>query len=101
MAQVSQDQQDSMDSILDERGSKYGEFERHASITQSIKRAMADSPNWSILDDSKKEALEMVAHKIARIVNGDPDYLDSWDDIEGYVRCASKVIRRSVETSSD
>lgn len=70
---------------LAERGKRYGEFEEHARITQSIKRAMVDSPNWLQLPDEKKECLEMVAHKIGRILNGDPNYQDSWTDIIGYV----------------
>ena len=28
----------------------------------------------------------MVAHKIGRILNGDPNYIDSWHDIIGYTR---------------
>ena len=75
-----------IDKTLDERGNKYGEFAEHARITQNIKRAMIDSPNWSVLTDDKREALEMVAHKIGRILNGDPDYRDSWHDVIGYVR---------------
>jgi hypothetical protein len=71
---------------LAERGSRYGEFDEHARITQNLKRAMADSPNWSVLSDDMKEALEMVAHKMGRILNGDPDYDDSWRDIIGYTQ---------------
>jgi hypothetical protein len=71
---------------LAERGSRYGEFDEHARITQNLKRAMADSPNWSALPDDMKEALEMVAHKMGRILNGDPDYDDSWRDIIGYTQ---------------
>jgi len=70
---------------LAERGERYGEYPEHARITQGIKRAMCDSPNWADLSDDKKECLEMVAHKIGRILNGDPEYRDSWHDIEGYV----------------
>lgn len=75
-----------VDKTLQERGTRYGEFNEHARITQGIKRAMHDSQNWEKLSDDKKEALEMVAHKIGRILNGDPDYHDSWHDIIGYTR---------------
>jgi hypothetical protein len=75
-----------IDTTLSERGSRYGAFTDHARITQNLKRAMADSPNWSKLSDDKREALEMVAHKIGRILNGDPDYADSWTDLAGYSR---------------
>ena len=75
-----------IDDTLQERGSRYGEFHEHARITQNIKRAMHDSPNWDELPDDMKEALEMVAHKVGRVLNGDPDYADSWHDIIGYTR---------------
>lgn len=47
---------------------------------------MVDSPNWAALPPDMKEALEMVAHKAGRILNGDPDYHDSWHDIIGYTK---------------
>ena len=31
----------------------------------------------------------MIAHKIGRIINGDPDYDDSWADIAGYAKLVS------------
>lgn len=75
-----------IDATLAERGKRYGDFPTHARITQDIKKAMQQAPNWDVLVDDQKEALEMVAHKIGRILNGDPNYLDSWHDIIGYVR---------------
>lgn len=75
-----------IDTTLAERGNRYGFFAEHARITQAIKAAMADSPNWAKLADDQKEALEMIAHKAGRILNGDPDYHDSWHDIVGYTK---------------
>lgn len=75
-----------VDKTLEERGARYGEFDLHAKITQNIKRAMVDSDNWATLPDDMKEALEMIAHKVGRILNGDPNYHDSWHDIIGYTR---------------
>lgn len=69
---------------LAERGTRYGDFPTHATITQNIKRSYVESPNWETLPDSMKESLEMIAHKIGRILNGDPTYADSWHDIAGY-----------------
>lgn len=71
---------------LAERGSRYGSFTEHARITQAIKAAMADSPNWAELAPDQREALEMLAHKAGRILNGDPNYHDSWHDIVGYAK---------------
>ena len=71
---------------LIERGRRYGVFKGHAAITQNLKMMMTASPGWVRLSPSQKEALEMVAHKIGRILNGDPDYDDSWLDIAGYAK---------------
>ena len=75
-----------IDETLSQRGKQYGEFGTHAKITQAIKCAMVNSPNWGSLPDDMKESLEMVAHKVGRILNGDPNFHDSWHDIVGYVR---------------
>ena len=71
---------------LKERGSRYGSFEGHAKVTQALKAAMVAHPKWSALADDQKEALEMIVHKIGRILNGDPNFHDSWHDIVGYAK---------------
>lgn len=81
---------DPIELLLSARGACYGEFYEHARITQNLKSAMRDSPNWGSLSPMKKEALEMIQHKVGRILNGDPNYKDSWNDIEGYSRLVSK-----------
>ena len=80
----------SIDNTLAERGKRYGEFPDHANITQSMKDAMQSHQGWHNLANDQKEALEMVAHKIGRIINGDPNYIDSWTDIIGYTRLVEK-----------
>lgn len=73
--------------ILEERGARYGKFKDHARISQDLKRAMyrhIDQVSKIDPDPDQMEALEMICHKIARILNGDPDYSDSWRDIAGY-----------------
>lgn len=74
--------------ILDERGKRYGKFKNHAEISQRLKYVVADalSKRKGEIADDQREALDMICHKIARIVNGDPDYADSWVDIAGYAQ---------------
>lgn len=86
----------SIDETLDERGSRYGSFVSHAHITQKLKLVMQDTPNWHKLDDDQCEALEMVAHKIGRILNGDPNYADSWVDIAGYAKLVADRLEGKV-----
>lgn len=74
-----------IETTLAERGSRYGVFQDHARITQEIKLAMRQG-KWNDLAHDQKECLEMLAHKIGRILNGDPNYHDSWHDIVGYTK---------------
>jgi len=84
-----------VDKILEERGNRYGEFDEHARITQEIKEAMKSGCSWELCTDSQKEALEMIAHKIGRIVNGDPSYDDSWIDIIGYTQLVVNELKET------
>jgi hypothetical protein len=75
-----------IEDTLAERGSRYGDFAKHAAVTQAIKAAMFDCRARESLPPYMVEALEMIAHKLGRIVNGDPFYHDSWHDIIGYTK---------------
>jgi hypothetical protein len=70
--------------MLAGREARYGAFEDHAEISQSLKAVMYAQTGWARLSKDQRESLEMVQHKIARILNGDPSYLDNWVDICGY-----------------
>ena len=84
---------------LEERGQRYGTFVGHAEVTQDLKRCMAHhlAKRGKTLTDDQWEALEMIAHKIGRIINGDPDYADSWVDIAGY----AKLVGDRLETGKE
>lgn len=75
-----------IDETLKERGAKYGEFADHARIAQELKLTMRKQMVWQSMLPMHKEALDMIAHKIARILNGDPNFHDSWHDIVGYAK---------------
>ena len=71
---------------LAERGSRYGKFADHAQIAQGLQDVMRAHKNWHNLDFDMKQALTVIADKIARILNGDPFYGDNWHDIQGYAK---------------
>ena len=79
--------------ILAERGSRYGTFADQARISQALKLVMHESPNWHRLTDGQKEGLEMVQHKVARMLSGDPSYLGNIVDIVGY----ATLVQQSME----
>ena len=83
---------DDLDSTLAARGANYGKFENHAAITQQLKDVMRATPKWDKLTPPQKEALEMVAHKVGRILNGNPNFADSWHDIAGYASLVDKIL---------
>ena len=77
-----------VDAVLDSRAEDYGAFKDGAALMQGMKRLLADHAqkhNKSFADD-QWEALEMIVHKIGRIVNGNPDKVDHWTDIAGYAK---------------
>jgi hypothetical protein len=82
---------------LKERGTRYGAFAEHARIAQAMKDEMRKSRNWNSLSADKKEALEMVCHKVARILNGDPEYHDSWHDIIGYTKLVADTLEPTAQ----
>lgn len=73
-----------IEQTLQERGSRYGSFNDLAQISQALKDTMRATDGWTRLSASQREALEMVQHKIARMLNGDPTYEDNAVDIVGY-----------------
>jgi hypothetical protein len=77
--------------MLETRGSKYGPFIGHAEVTRALKNVIhfyvvQRKGSMQNLEADMAEALDMIAHKIARIINGDETYSDSWADIAGYAK---------------
>lgn len=81
-----------VDATLAERQSQYGCYEDVAQVTQQILSALRIG-NYDKLPAPMKESLHMIASKMARIVNGDPEYLDNWHDIGGYSKLIEKLIK--------
>src|SRR5262245_29968046 len=59
--------------------------------------ALQAERNWPELPDEVKHALYMIAHKLARIMAGNPLHVDHWDDIAGYATCVADRIREPVD----
>lgn len=86
-----------IDATLAERGQRYGKFTGHAAVTQHLKEVMRVHKGWLNLAPDQRECLDMVAHKVGRILNGDPDYHDSWHDIVGYAKLVADRLATGVE----
>lgn len=72
--------------ILNQREKNYGDYSDVSDTSQRIKNVLRQNPNWDELYQFQRESLDMIANKIARIVNGNTDYADSWIDIVGYAQ---------------
>lgn len=81
-----------IDAITDERGRQYGDFTHQGVIAQDLKEYMREQDGWKRLKSHQKESLDMIAHKISRILNGDPQHRDSWVDIAGYAQITAERI---------
>lgn len=83
------DTDDPVVAVITARGTRYGKFKRQAEISQALKGLVFTYRPRSEFDPDMVEALEMILHKIGRLVNGDATYVDSWFDIAGYARLIS------------
>jgi hypothetical protein len=77
--------------VIANRQGTHGVFKETSVTIQNIKDEMRRSPNWLMMKEYHREALDMLAHKIGRILHGDPDFCDHWDDIAGYAQRVSKT----------
>jgi hypothetical protein len=87
----------SIDVTLAERGENYGDFSNNAEYAQDLKFRMQTTVSWNVSPAYVKEALELIAIKIARMLSGTPMYADSWRDIQGYAKLVEDRINRGEE----
>ena len=78
--------------VLAERGAAYGDFTDQAALSRALKYYVMEHPNYECLSMVQREAVDMILHKISRIVNGNPNILDHWIDISGYAMLAADRI---------
>lgn len=75
------------DVLLETRHKTHGQFSENARVSQQIQKAYHYG-KWETLTPVQKESLQFIAHKIGRILSGNPNELDHWKDIAGYARLA-------------
>ena len=80
-----------VDSTLSERQASYGCFEDVAFVTENIINVLKKC-NYDSMPETHRMAMYMIASKMARLVNGDCNHLDSWHDIQGYAKLVEKII---------
>ena len=77
----------------------HGDFTENANYSQAFKHVVRTAEHSRVshgrsgLTNPMREALEMIAVKMGRILAGEPYHLDHWEDIEGYARLVSDRLR--------
>ena len=85
----------SINKTLEQRGERYGNYSDVAGTTQQLMSIVECGANYEHLNAEQKTSLFMICNKMARIVNGDPSYIENWHDIAGY----STLIENSLMTT--
>lgn len=83
------------DPLLQERQKTHGNFAANAYISQQLKQLFrANRPlpaESSGLKSVHAEALDMIAIKLSRILSGQANFKDHWDDMAGYAKLGSEA----------
>ena len=83
-----------VENILVERRKSHGNYVLGTAFTQCVMDRVMVTTNWDALEPFQKETVHMIVHKIQRILEGDPDNPEHWDDIAGYAKLVSKILRK-------
>jgi hypothetical protein len=81
-----QPEDNTVEQVLEERGNDYGDYASKAQFIQGVKYLMRTSPSWEAMDADMRESMEMIAHKMGRVVYGNPTHKDNFLDIAGYAK---------------
>ena len=84
--------------IITKRQRTHGVYKEQAGLAQSIKDTFRKGKNWDALNNGQREALEMIAVKIARTLSGDYNFRDHWDDIVGYAQLGTESCALNMPT---
>lgn len=84
-----------VEDTLKERAATHGKYPDHAQCTQELKEVVRRfQMSWSRLTHCQREALDMILHKIGRVIAGNADHADHWHDIAGYAMLVEKEIAK-------
>lgn len=84
-----------LDKILKSREVTHGDFEMKAMFIQEIMESITELYSWKDMSADKKEAIHMILVKLSRIIYGNYNHVDHWDDIAGYALLVADRIKDS------
>jgi hypothetical protein len=90
----------SIHNVLEQRDTQYGKCEDLASLSQALSQTVIQhyfkthgGQEAPPLPPFMVETLQMICHKLSRIANGDPMYIESWRDISGYAELVCTTLK--------
>ena len=86
-----------VEEVLKERGKVYGRFIDNAQVAEALETSLRSGASWPMLRPDQKQALKVMCQKMARIVTGNPVYLDNWVDLAGYAQLVVDETRLRAE----
>lgn len=86
----------SIQETLAQRAKTHGDFRENGRIMQALKDRMIETVNWPDLPDEQKEALQMIQHKIGRILSGNNNEPDHWLDLSGYATLIYNILKGEI-----
>lgn len=87
----------SVQDTLAEREVQYGSFANNAAAAQMIKEVFRGARGWAEAQDDVREALDVIATKISRILSTTHEKADSWHDIAGYATLIENRINKETK----
>lgn len=82
-----------IEKILEERQSSHGDYGVQSKVTEAIKDILLEA-GYKQLPWYVRNALDLIATKIGRLVCGDYKHADHYDDIAGYAQLVKKEISK-------
>ena len=76
--------------LLEERDQTHGSFIVNSRVGQSLKDVVRKEDSYKELSLVHREALDFIFSKIGRVMAGQADFDDHWDDIAGYAKLPQK-----------
>ena len=85
---------DLTEELISERETTHGDFSDNSWVSQGLKEVIRsyEESNTHRLTRLHRDALDMIFAKVGRIVAGNPNFQDHWDDIAGYARLVSQRV---------
>lgn len=79
--------------ILAEREATHGDFSETAEFAQNIKGIFRIAPAFEKLPARQREALDLIATKLARVLVGNNMEPDHWRDLAGYAKLGEEACK--------